>query len=186
MKYGSYSYTNNSTNLFKLFKITFRKILIAVQLLFLASEIFKIDSSSEAFQNLCCCTHVGFILLLILYVYALKQVIPIYSAHCVRALHRVNFLLHRFLAAPLWKCLLAACRLLPVSAPDQGSANDSTVPVPDVPCSDLSTSLQDIILNFLEAPHLRPLLLVHNDKSFVSMLNKSCVVDEFKHACKVC
>lgn len=183
MKYGNRSYTNNSTNLFKLFKITFSKILIAVQLLFLASEIFDIDSSSEAFQKLCCCTHVNFILLLR---YALKQVVPMYSAHCVYAFPSCGFLLHRFLAAPLWKCLLAACRLLPVSAHYQDSAKDSTVPVPDVPCSDLSTSLQDIISNFLEAPHLRPLLLVHNDKSFVSMLNRSCVVDEFKHACKVC
>ena len=100
--------------------------------------------------------------------------------------HYVDFLLHRFLTAPLWRCFLAACSLLPVSAPDQDSAKDITLPVPDVPCSDLCSSLQDVISQFLQAPHLRPLLLVHNGRSFLSMLNRSVVVDEFKRACKVC
>ena len=107
-------------------------------------------------------------------------IIPLY------ALHYVDFLLHRFLTAPLWKCLLTACSLLPISAPSQDPAEDATIPVPDVPCSDLSSSLQDIISQFVEAPRLRPLLLVHNGKSFLSMLNRSVVVEEFKRACKVC
>ena len=90
--------------------------------------------------------------------------------------------LYRFLTAPLWKSLLDACGPPPasVSMPSQ-----DTTSLPDVPCSDMSSSLQDIISNMLEAPRLRPLLLVHDDNSFLSMLNRAIIVEEIKSACKV-
>ena len=108
------------------------------------------------------------------------------NVHCVHAFYLSGFPLHRLLTAPLWRCLLAACRLLPAPTPNQDSPEDIPIAVPDVPCSDLTPSLQGIITSFLEAPHSRPLLLVHNDKSFLSMLNRSVIVDEFKYVCKVC
>ena len=159
----------------------YRHFLLCVQITVYHPTYVAWQQTTVKLSKRLCRTHANVIYVM---VYITIQSIPMLTVFT--PFIWVDFPLHRFLTAPLWRCLLAACRLLPAPTPNQDSPEGIPIAVPDVPCSDLTPSLQDIITSFLETPHSRPLLLVHNNKSFLSMLNRSVIVDEFKDACKVC